>query len=76
VSWRGRWPDVPQLVLLSRRSPAAAEAAAAIAAAGWTAPAAGMLNLPGGILLPGAGLEIGARCEPCPLNGEEDEEQW
>lgn len=76
ASWRGRWPDVPQLVLLSRRSPAAAEAAAAITVAGWAAPGARILNLPGGVLVPGAGLEIGARCEPCPLNGEEDEEQW
>jgi hypothetical protein len=76
VSWRGRWPDVPQLVLLSRRSPAAAEAVAAIAVAGWAAPEAGILNLPGGVLVPGAGLEIGARCEPCPLSGDQDEEQW
>jgi hypothetical protein len=76
TSWRGRWPDVPQLVLLSRRSPAAAEAAAAIAVAGWVAPEAGILNLPGGVLVPGAGLEIGARSEPCPLSGEGDEEQW
>jgi hypothetical protein len=76
VSWRGRWPDVPQLVLLSRRSPAAAEAAAAIGVAGWAAPEAGILDLPGGVLVPGAGLEIGARCEPRPLNGEEDEEEW
>jgi hypothetical protein len=74
VSGRGRWPDVPQLVLLSRRSPAAAEAAAAIGVSGWAAPDAGMLNLPVGVLVPGAGLEIGARCEPRPLNGEEDEE--
>jgi hypothetical protein len=76
VSWRGRWPDVPQLVLLSRRSPAAAEAAAAIAVAGWAVPEAGILNLPGGVLEPGAGLEIGVRCEPCPLRSEGDEEEW
>jgi hypothetical protein len=76
VSWRKRWPAVPQLLLLSRRSPAAAEAAAAIGVTGWAAPEAGMLNLPSGVLVPGAGLEIGARYEPCPLNGEEDEEEW
>ena len=76
VSWRGRWPDVPQLVLLSRRSPAAAEAADAIALAGWETPGAGMLNLPGGVLVPGDGLEIGVRRERRPLGGEEDEEEW
>ena len=29
-------------------------------------------DLPGGVLVPGAGLEIGVRCEPCALNGEEE----
>jgi len=75
ASWRSRWPNVPQLVLLSRRSPAAAEAAAAITA-GWAMPPAGMPHLPGGLLAPGAGLEIGVRCEPCSMHGEEGEEEW
>jgi hypothetical protein len=76
MSWRGRWPNVPQLVLLSRRSPAAVEAAAAIVAAGWPVPEAAALNLPSGVLVPGAGLEIGVRCEPHQVPGEEGEEEW
>jgi hypothetical protein len=76
ASWRSRWPNVPQLVLLSRRSPAAAEAAAAIRAAGWATPQAEMLDLPGGLLAPGGGLEIGVRCEPRSMHGEEGEEEW
>ncbi len=76
ASWHGRWPTVAQLVLLSRRSPAAVETAAAIAAAGWPAPPTGMLDLPAGALVPGRGLEIGICREPCQLPAEEGEEEW
>lgn len=72
-SWRGHWPDVPVLALLSRRSPGACETAATIAAAGWPRATA----LPPHVrrlLAPGVGLEVLSVVEPASLSG--DEEPW
>ena len=76
ASWRGRWPSVPQLLLLSRRSPSAVETATSIAAASWPAPTSWAQDLADLVLEPGGGLEIGVRCEPYQVPGEEDEEEW
>jgi hypothetical protein len=76
ASWRGRWPSVPQLLLLSRRSPAAVEAATSITAASWPVPTSWAQNLADPVPKAGAGLEIGFRCEPYQVPGEEDEEEW
>ena len=76
ASWRGRWPSVPHLLLLSRRSPAAVETATSIAAASWPVPTIGALDLVHPVPEPGAGLEIGIRCEPFQVPGEGDEEEW
>jgi hypothetical protein len=72
-SWRGRWPEVPVLALLSRRSPGACETAATIAAAGWPRAAA----LPPHVrrlLAPGDGLEVLDVVEPASVSS--DEELW
>lgn len=73
TSSRRNWPDVPVLVLLSRRRPAAVDAAALLKAAGWAAP----VSVPAALaelLRPTAGLEIVCLTEPEPA--AIDEESW
>ncbi|MBS4729852.1 hypothetical protein MSM1_16365 [Mycobacterium sp. SM1] len=73
ASSRRNWPDVPMLVLFSRRSPAAADAAALLKASGWAAPAA----LPAALrplLQPTAGL--GVLCLTEPATAAVDEDLW
>ena len=70
-SSRRNWPHVPVLVLLSRRSSAACEAATLISASGWSAPHTvprGLLPL----LRPAAGVEVLCRVEPEAAAADED----
>ncbi|MBS4730513.1 hypothetical protein MSM1_20035 [Mycobacterium sp. SM1] len=73
ASSRRNWPDVPMLVLFSRRSPAAADAAALLKASGWgsarcaarrTAPAAA------------ADGGLGVLCLTEPATAAVDEDLW
>ncbi|MGY1805788.1 hypothetical protein ACI8AF_00285 [Blastococcus sp. SYSU D00669] len=63
TSHRHLWPATPMLILLSRRSPAACEAAASIATSAWPEPPAFPDTL-APWLVPGHGLEITCRVEP------------
>lgn len=70
-SSRSVWPNVPIILLLSRRSPAASRVASVISVSGWPAPR----NLPPtlvSLLKPTAGLEIFCRIEPETTCDEED----
>jgi hypothetical protein len=73
ASSRRNWPDVPVLVLLSRRSPAAVGAAALLKASGWAAPARVPAAL-GPLLRPTAGLEV--LCVTEPEAAAVDEDLW
>lgn len=70
-SSRRNWPDVPMIVLLSRRSPAAANAAALLRASGWPAPAALPATLRP-LLQPTAGLAVLCLTEPAAAPVDED----
>lgn len=72
-SSRRNWPDVPVLVLLSRRSPAACDAAALLCASGWSPPD----TVPHGLvplLRPAPGVEVLCRVEPD--GAADDEDLW
>lgn len=70
-SSRRNWPDVPVLVLLSRRSPAACEVASLIGASGWAAPESLPATLTQ-LLHPASGLEVLSRIEPHVPADDED----
>jgi len=70
-SWRGHWPDVPVLALLSRRSRGACETAATIAAAGWPRAAA-LPPYVRRLLAPGDGLEVLSVIEPAGVSSDEE----
>lgn len=73
TSSRRNWPDVPVLVLLSRRSPAAVDVAALLKASGWVAPAVVPPAL-GPLLRPTVGLEV--LCVTEPEAAALDEDLW
>lgn len=71
ASSRRNWPEVPMLVLLSRRRSAAADAAAGLQASGWAAPAVLPATL-SALLAPRAGLEVLSLTEPEAAAVDED----
>jgi hypothetical protein len=71
ASSRRNWPEVPVLVLLSRRRSAAADAAEGLQASGWAAPAAVPAAL-SALLAPAAGLEVLSLTEPEAAAADED----
>ena len=73
TSSRRNWPDVPVLVLLPRRSPAAVDVAALLKASGWVAPAVVPPAL-GPLLRPTVGLEV--LCVTEPEAAALDEDLW
>lgn len=72
-SSRRNWPDVPILVLLPRRSPAACDAASLIGAYGWKPPDDVPPELTP-LLQPATGLEV--LCVVEPEAAAEDEDLW
>lgn len=73
ASSRRNWPDVPVLVLLSRRSPAAADAAASLKERGWAPPAVVPAALDP-LLRPTKGMEV--LCVTEPEAAAADEDAW
>ncbi|MEV3938614.1 hypothetical protein AB0K52_21900 [Glycomyces sp. NPDC049804] len=71
ASSRRNWPSVPLLVLLPRRSPAAADAAAMFKESGWPTPTVVPAEL-GSLLQPTAGLEVLCVTEPKAVPVDED----
>lgn len=70
-SSRRNWPDVPVLVMFSRRSPAACDAAARVCASGWSPPDTISQSLVP-LLQPAAGVEVLYRVEPEAAANDED----